>query len=190
MPIRRLLKKFVADQNGNVAIICAVAILPMLVIAGGATDIARHEAFRVQLQDSVDRAVLAAASLTQSRTVAQTVNDYLKTLPFITAVTVKNTSTITLNSREVTVTASYNMDTAFLPLIGINTIMVNATATAKEKRSNIELSVMLDISGSMVGSKYTNLKSAATSFVRTMLTNETQADTSMRLVPYSGQVNL
>ena len=190
MPIRRLLKKFVADQNGNVAIICAVAILPMLVIAGGATDIARHEAFRVQLQDSVDRAVLAAASLTQSRTVAQTVNDYLKTLPFITAVTVKNTSTITLNSREVTVTASYNMDTAFLPLIGINTIMVNATATAKEKRSNIELSVMLDISGSMVGSKYTNLKSAATSFVRTMLTNETQAYTSMSLVPYSGQVNV
>lgn len=190
MPIRRFFQSFIDDQSGNVAIICAAAMVPMLVIAGGATDIARHEAFRVQLQDGVDRAVLAAASLTQTRSVEQTVDDYLKTLPFIEQVEVKFTSKTTMNAREVTVAASYNMDTAFLPLIGINAIMVNASATAQEKRSNIELSVMLDISGSMVGSKYTNLKSAATSFVRTMLTSETRAYTSMSLVPYSGQVNV
>ena len=196
MPIRRLLQKFIADQNGNVAIICAVAILPMLVIAGGATDIARHEAFRVQLQDGVDRAVLAAASLTQTRTVEQTVNDYLKTLPFIAAVTVQNTSKTTANSREVTVSASYNMDTAFLPLIGINAIMVNASATATEKRSNIEISLMLDISGSMrfrepasAPTRISLLRPAARDFIDAMVTPQSSAYTSVSIVPYAGSVN-
>lgn len=190
MPIHRLIQDFLADRSGNVAILCAVAMLPMLVLAGGATDIARHEAYRVQLQDSVDRAVLAAASLTQTRPSEQTVRDYLATLPFIADVKLVFDIKTTLNSREVTVTASYPMETAFLPLININSIMVNASATAQEKRSNIEISVMLDISGSMAGSKYTNLKTAATSFVRTMLTSETKSYTSMSLVPYSGQVNV
>ena len=61
----RLFRQLLADQNGNVTIIVAFMIIPMLVLAGGATDIARYEMHRVQLQDGVDRAVLAAAALTQ-----------------------------------------------------------------------------------------------------------------------------
>lgn len=190
MPFGRLISDFIGDRSGNVAIICAFAFLPMLVLAGGATDIARHEAYRVQLQHAVDRAVLASASLTQSRAVEVTVGEYLKTLSFIDDVEVESNADTTLNSREVTVSASYPMQTAFLPLIGINTLMVRASASALERRSNVELSLMLDISGSMVGSKYTSLKSAATSFVRAMLTNETKSYTSMSIIPYAGQVNV
>ena len=62
MPFIRILRDFLADRGGNVAIISAFAIIPLLAIAGGATDIARHEAYRVQLQDGVDRAVLASAA--------------------------------------------------------------------------------------------------------------------------------
>jgi hypothetical protein len=162
----------------------------MLVLAGGATDIARHEAYRAQLQDSVDRAVLAAASLTQKRNVEKTVEDYLSSVPFIDEVKVTYTQKQLLNSREVAVSAVYPMKTAFLPLIGINIINVNVSATAMEKRSNVELSLMLDLSGSMEGNKYTNLKSAATTFVRTILTDETKPYTSMSIVPYAGQVNV
>ncbi|WEK03240.1 MAG: pilus assembly protein [Candidatus Devosia phytovorans] len=190
VPLTTLLQRFLHDTGGNVAIITAVAILPMIIIAGGATDVARHEAYRVELQDGVDRAVLAAASLTQTRSIEQTVNDYIATLPYSDKITLSFTNRSSINSREVSVSASYTMETAFLPLLGINTLIVNAAGTALEKKSNIELSVMLDISGSMAGNKYTNLKSAATSFVRTMLTNETKAYTSMTLVPYAGQVNV
>lgn len=190
MPLKTLLRRFATDGSGNVAIICAAAILPILVIAGGATDIARHEAYRVQLQDGVDRAVLAAASLTQTRPVKQTVDDYLKSVSFIDKVTLAIDQKTQLNQRSVTVTATYPMDTAFLPLIGITMIPVSATATAVERRKNVEMSLMLDISGSMEGSKYTNLKSAATTFVRTMLPTEARPTTSISIVPYAGQVNV
>jgi Flp pilus assembly protein TadG len=184
------LRSFAADCRGNIAIISAFAFLPMLLIAGGATDIARYESYRVQLQDGVDRAVLAAASLTQTRTVEQTVEEYLKSLPFIDEVEVQFASATSINSREITVTARYPMQTGFLPLIGINSLTVAAAGTALERRSKIELSVILDISGSMAGSKYTSLKSAATQFVRTMLTERSKAYTTISVVPYAGQVNV
>ncbi|MHA6690666.1 TadE/TadG family type IV pilus assembly protein [Devosia sp. A449] len=190
MPFGGIFRRFLGDGSGNVAIMVAAAFLPILIIAGGATDIARHEAYRVQLQDGVDRAVLAAASLTQTRPVEATVADYLKTLPFIDAVTLKFTQVNAINRREVSVQASYEMATAFLPLIGINSISVNAGGTAVERRSKIELSLTLDLSGSMDGSKYTTLKSAATTFVRTLLTPESSVYTTMSIVPYAGQVNV
>ena len=192
MPFIRLLRDFLADRQGNVAIISAFALIPMLVIAGGATDIARHEAYRVQLQDGVDRAVLASASLAQKRTVEQTVNDYLDTLGFVDEVSVEYTSQKTLNSKQVTVTARYPMPTGFLPLIGINTIMVTASATAVERAQNIEISLILDISGSMrEGSptRISRLKPAAKNFIDAILTSESKTYTSVSLVPYAGSVN-
>lgn len=171
-------------------------MLPMLVVAGGATDIARHEAYRVQLQDGVDRAVLAAASLTQTQPIEKTVRDYLKTVPFMDAVTLDIDHSTTINAREVSVTATYDMATAFLPLIGIETIGVSATATAMERRSNIEISLMLDMSGSMrfrepasAPTRISLLRPAAKSFIDALLTPETAAYTSVSIVPYAGSVN-
>lgn len=184
------LKGLFSHEGGNVAVIVAFVFLPLLVIAGGATDIARHEAYRVTLQDGVDRAVLAAASLTQVRPVEDTVRDYLKTIDFIDDVALTFDSSNTLSRRQVTVTARYEMATAFLPLIGINTISVRAAGAAVEKRSNVELSLMLDFSGSMVGSKYTRLKSAATEFIDAILTEQSKATTTISIVPYAGQVNV
>ena len=196
MPFKRLFQNFVRDRSGNVAIICAFAMLPIIVLAGGATDIARHETFRVQLQDGVDRAVLAAASLTQTRPIEQTVRDYLKTVPFMDKVTLTIASSSTTNDREVTVTARYTMETAFLPLIGINSIGVNAMATAVERRKNIEISLMLDMSGSMrfrepatAPTRISLLRPAAKEFIDAMVTPQSAGYTSVSIVPYAGSVN-
>ena len=196
MPFKFSIRDFIANSDGNVAIISAFAILPMLLLAGGATDVARHEAYRAQLQDGVDRAVLAAASLTQKRPVEDTVRDYLKTLPFAADVALDFQHTTSTNERQVTVTASYQMPTAFLPLIALNTIAVNASATALEKRKNIEISLMLDISGSMrfrepstAPTRISLLRPAAKSFIDTLVTADTSAYTSVSIVPYAGSVN-
>lgn len=187
-----MIGRFSNDQSGNVAIIVAVCFVPLLVLAGGATDIARHESYRVQLQDGVDRAVLAAASLTQTQPVEKTVNAYLSSLPFIADVDVQFQTTNSTNVRQVTVVATYTMETAFLPLIGIETIDVTSRATAIEKRQNIEISLVLDISGSMrYGSptRISLLKPAAKQFIDTILNEQSAAYTSVSIVPYAGSVN-
>lgn len=188
----RAIRRFLADDRGNVAIICAFAFIPLLVIAGGATDIARHEAYRAQLQDGVDRAVLAAASLTQTRPIEDTVADYLKTLDFADDVTLQFNHTTATNRRQVSVTASYEMATAFLPLVGINAITVGASATAVERRSNIEISLVLDISGSMREGNPTKiglLRPAARNFIDALVTPQTASYTSLSIVPFAGSVN-
>ncbi len=193
MFFRRAIRRFFADDRGNVAIICAVAFLPILVIAGGATDIARHEAYRVQLQDGVDRAVLAAASLTQTRPIEETARDYLSTLSFSDDIELTFTHSQTPTLREVRLVAAYEMETAFLPLIGINSITVGASAKAVERRKNIEISLILDISGSMreggTPNRLARMKPAANGFIDAILTSTTAAYTSVSLVPYAGSVN-
>src|SRR5690606_7769544 len=112
----RIVYDFLRDSKGNVAVIVAFLILPMLVLAGGATDLARAESHRVQLQDGIDRAVLAAASLTQTVTVETTIRDYLKSLDFVDEVELTFDYDLSINARDVKVTASYDMPTGFLPL--------------------------------------------------------------------------
>ncbi|MCS6761077.1 MAG: hypothetical protein MO846_03090 [Candidatus Devosia symbiotica] len=155
--------------------------------------ISRYEFYRVQLQDGVDRAVLASASLTQTRTIETMITDYLQSVPFIDDVTVTFVPSTGATYRQVSVVAQYSMATGFLLLIGINAITVNATATAIEQRKNVEISLMLDMSGSMRFSsprRIDLLKPAAQEFIDTILTPKTAAYTSVSIVPYAGQVNV
>lgn len=190
------LRRLLHDQQGNVAIISAFMLLPMLLLAGGATDIARYEAFRAQLQDGVDRAVLASASLSQEMSVEDTAAEYLKSVAFIDDVTLDFDYESTLNARDVTITARYSMATAFLPLIGINSMDIVAKASAEERRKNIEISMMLDISGSMRWSSPSSaptrislLRPAAKSFIDALLDESSKDTTSITIVPYAGSVN-
>ncbi|ODT65504.1 MAG: hypothetical protein ABS75_31130 [Pelagibacterium sp. SCN 63-23] len=188
-----LARHFARDEGGNIAIIVAFLLMPMLLLAGGATDIARYEAHRAQLQDGIDRAVLAAASLSQSVPVEKTVADYLKSLGFIDNVKLDYDYTLGLNARSIKVTAGYEMPTGFLPLIGINSLSIVVAAQAQEKRSNIEISMILDISGSMrEGSpqKLSLLRPAAKQFIDTVLTVQSRPTTSISIVPYAGSVSV
>ncbi len=186
------IRRFLRDSNGNVAILVAFLILPMLVLAGGATDLARAESHRVQLQDGIDRAVLAAASLTQTVTVETTVRDYLKSLDFVDEVELAFDYDLSINARDVKVTASYDMPAGFLPLIGIETLPIRVSAAAVEQRSNIEISLVLDLSGSMrfdTPTRLSMLRPAAKEFVDTLLTPESAPTTTISIVPYAGSVN-
>jgi Flp pilus assembly protein TadG len=185
--------RFLGNREGNVAIIVALMIMPMLVLAGGATDIARFEAHRVQLQDGIDRGVLAAASLSQTVSVETTVEQYLKSLAFIDQVDLEFSYTINLNTRNITVTADYEMPTGFLHLINIEELPIHVVATAQERRTNVEISMVLDISGSMrdgTPQKLGLLKPAAKQFIDTILTAQSRPTTSISIVPYAGSVNV
>jgi hypothetical protein len=136
--------------------------------------------------------VLAAASLTQSIDVEETVREYLKTLPFYDDVDLTFDYSVTLNVRNINVRATYQMPTSFLPLINIETLPVAALATARERRGNVEISLVLDISGSMREGSPTKiglLRPAAKNFIDALITSETSARTSMSIVPYAGSVN-
>jgi hypothetical protein len=77
----------------------------------------------------------------------------------------------------------------FMSVMGRDTLPVYARSTAAQGVSNIEVSLVLDISGSMAGRKNAEMRRAAGEFVDIIL-EPSQADTvTLSLVPYNGKVN-
>ncbi len=78
----------------------------------------------------------------------------------------------------------------FMHLIGIDKFDARGAFGAEQSITNVEIALVLDVSGSMQGAKIANLKIAATEFVDNMLGNDPEHRISITLVPYNGQVNL
>ncbi len=71
-----------------------------------------------------------------------------------------------------------------------NFLELNAFAEAEERVNNVEISMVLDISGSMgSGSKMSNLRDAANTFVDAVVNESTTDLVSVSIVPYSEHVS-
>ncbi|MBL4811512.1 MAG: VWA domain-containing protein [Rhodobacteraceae bacterium] len=172
------------------AIFSLFLIMVMLITGGMAVDLMRLETHRIRLQATLDRAVLAAADLEQTLDPETVVRDYFAKadlLDDLTSVIV----TEGLNSRTVNAVATTDVDMIFMRMMGIDTMVAPAAGTAAESVTDIEIIMVLDVSGSMgSNSKLTNLKTAAEDFVATVFSGDSEGRISIGIVPFNGQVNL
>lgn len=146
----RSYQSFKSDQSGAITAFALVAFLAMFVAVGMGMDFMRQEAHRAELQDALDRGILAAATFTNEDTVEVTVRDYLKSSNLMDSdLNLLVTSQKTAASTRVNATASYDIGTFFLKIVGINDLGVSASGSAMQGVSNVEISLALDISGSM-----------------------------------------
>ena len=191
-------RAFVFDRKGAVAPLLAVSLVPILLGAGVAMDIARLTASRASLQDAVDAANLALARLPASTSPAD-----LKTKAeaWIRANlddgNVQNlvvaTPTRTIGQIQLDVTGS--VSTSFSGLLGVTTMGVEGHSTVKFGTSEIELALVLDNTGSMNSDgKLAALKNAANTLVNT-LEESAQASGNpnalkIGVVPFSMTVNV
>lgn len=183
------LRRFVHDEDGSMIVFGLVLFTIMLMIGGLAVDLMRFESTRTALQQAADRCVLAAASLTQALEPADVVNDCMlkaDKAQYLTGVQVDEG----LNYREVTATATAATNPMFMHLMGIDELDAPAASKAEQKITNVEIVLVLDVSGSMAGTKLSKLKTAAKEFVDTLLAKDINNRISIAIVPYNAQVNL
>ncbi|MFV2034454.1 MAG: pilus assembly protein TadG-related protein [Halocynthiibacter sp.] len=177
------------DEGGSLIVFALFMFVLMLMIGGLAVDVMRFETTRSKLQNTLDRAILAAADLDQTLDPQAVVEDYFAKAGmsnFLVSVNVDQG----LNYRTVSATTSADVKTIFMGLMGINTLTAPAQGTAEERVSNVEISLVLDISGSMgSNNKIANLRTAAKQFVNTVIRTEALDLISLSLVPYTAQVN-
>jgi len=183
-------RRLARQTNGNVAMVFALLLVPLIAMGGAGIDLARYEAIRVEMQDGLDRGVLAAASLSQKEKPEDTLRSFMKNLDYAQDIALNFTETKGLNSRKINASAAYVMNTTFIHLIGVRQLSIAAVSTAEEAKQNIEMSLMLDMSGSMNGNRIKNLKKAAQQFIDQVLTDETKDYTTITIVPYAGHVNI
>ncbi|MDJ0630033.1 MAG: pilus assembly protein TadG-related protein [Rhodobacter sp.] len=192
-PLRRRLMPraavFRRDEDGSLIVFSLFIFVLMLIIGGLAVDLMRFETTRTKLQNTVDRAALAAAALNQELDPATVVGDYFERSgmsQFVNSVTVSEA----INFRMVDIDADVNVPTHFFSMVGIENLGSPADSIAQESIGDVEISLVLDVSGSMNSySRLTNLKAAAKDFVDTVYDASEDDAVSTAIVPYATQVN-
>jgi hypothetical protein len=95
-----------------------------------------------------------------------------------------------LSSRDLQATARAATDSFFLHIIGIEAFDAQAVSRAAQAITNVEITLVLDVSGSMLGAKITNLRTAASHFVADMRDSGPNQRVSITVAPYNAQVHL
>lgn len=201
IPGSGLLRRLVRNEDGALIILSLQLFILMLVCTGVAIDLVRVEERRAVIQNTLDRAALAATSLSQNLDPAYVVNDYLKKsgLDYLDINPVVEQGNFH-EWRRVTIVAKDKMPTIFKPFTGVDYLSANANSQAIEAIGNVEISLVLDVSGSMgdtvsSSTRIALLKTAAKNFVNSMFDKVQPASApagrlSISVVPYNQQVIL
>ncbi|WP_439477279.1 ubiquitin-activating E1 FCCH domain-containing protein [Brevundimonas sp.] len=201
--MKTFLRRLVSDARGNVAMLFGLSLPVLILMTVGGVDIHRASTVRVNLQDALDAATLAAARSPYSededlREVGlATLRANLKAYPDI--ILHEEETTFSLNDDAVVV-ASSKVDVKtlvaniFLPPYGKfmdDYLPVGAHSEVNRSSRNLEVALVLDITGSMSGSRITAMKAAAQDLVDLVVQDVQEPYyTRMSVVPYSIGVNM
>ncbi|NBZ89978.1 pilus assembly protein TadG-related protein [Stagnihabitans tardus] len=188
--LRHALIRFRRSEDGSLVVFGIIILVLMIMIGGIAVDVMRYEARRTELQNTLDRSTLAAASLTQELTPTDVVHDYFLKAGILDSLRSVQV-TQGMNFRNVDASAISDTDPLFLHMMEIDRLDAAGQSTAEQRINNVEIMLVLDVSGSMGNnSRLVNLKTAASDFVETVLSRDTENKISIGIVPFNGQVNL
>ena len=189
------LGQFFADRAGNIAVSFAIAVTPLVAGIGGALDYTRTYTIGAEIQSALDTGVLAAASLSQTREPEEVVRAYVEAAiaeheGVIEDLVVTVTPNVAINARDVHAEAQVTVPTVLLGVAGIQRLSLTRMSEATEQVRNLEIALVLDVSGSMWGSKIEALRDAATEFVQVVMAGDVSDMTSISIIPYNGGVRL
>ena len=183
------MRAFARDDSGAMAAPTIFFFLAMLAVGGIGIDLMRMERDRTVLQYTLDRAVLAAADLDQPLAPEVVVQDYLSKAGMEEYYQPPEVSQgLGYKSVESTINTTFNAH--LLKFSGGGDMPMYANSRAEETIGSVEISMVLDISGSMDSNRrLINLKSAAHSFIDQITQNTNTDNLSISIIPYATQVN-
>lgn len=188
-----LLGRFCADRRAAVAVALSVAIVPVVALLGVATDAGRAYFVQMRLSQAVDSAALAGGRAFTEAFQTDDINRYfVGNFPdgYMNATIQPLDITVDEVDGTVEVIASAEVPTTFMRVLDIDHITVQARAVVKRAVRGMELAMVLDVTGSMSGSKIASLRAAANSLVDILYGDrETVNDLWVSVVPFTARVN-
>ncbi|NEU11223.1 pilus assembly protein [Methylobacterium sp. BTF04] len=199
MPLARL-RRFWSHRDGNVAIIFALASLPLLGFAGAAVDYGLATRLRTKLQAAAD-----ASTLMLCQTASTTTNTVLNAQALVSMTSYMGSSvgltvnplTITASPRKILLTAGATAPMFFGGFLNRTSNGVSVQSQcASPMPKTFEIALVLDTTGSMAnsggsGSKLSAAQTAASNFIDYVKNNSAfSADTRISIVPFAASVNV
>lgn len=193
-------KRMVGDCSGAVALMFAGSVFLLAAIVGGAIDFAQAYRAQNQIQATLDAATLAAARVKQTggsdEAAAAAANFYLEGLRSSLPIQGPMSVDVIDGGTSVRAIADVRHKTGFLGAVGLTSLNVGANSIASfgigsAGSTNVELSMMLDVTGSMSGAKLDALKDAAADLVGIVVAeDQSNATSKVAMVPFSSSVRL
>jgi Flp pilus assembly protein TadG len=196
-----ILRRFARDTKGNIAITYALALIPMIGVAGFGVDGSRTLLTKFELQAALDAAALAVGSTRdQSVDLEQRLEDFTRENYNASNTTAPVVVLPPDPTGKFTVTASTKVNTFFMNALGVKTVDVSVNTTINSETNGMMLSMVLDNTGSMSGGgKIASLRSATETMINILygVPKGTPAASvpdnpliKVSLVPYVTAVNL
>ena len=188
-----MLYNLLRSQEGSMMPLVALVVVGMLGASGAAVDTGRAEIVQSKLASSLDAAGLAAGATVSTVDIEEETTKYLNANfnNYMGATITDVAVTANADNTIFTLTATAELPTTFMRLLGSETITVSANSEITRAISGLELVMVLDNTGSMDGQKLTDLKTSATDLVNIMYgDNESVDDLWIGLVPFSQAVNI
>lgn len=164
----RLIRRFCSDRRGNIAVIFAIACVPLISAIGCAVDYSLATRMKAKLQSAADAAgvasisenspgYLAAAAMSGNGSVAAAVTDANKVFDGNVSTTsgytnLSRTSTVTKTGIKLTsnVTFSADVPVTFMKILGYQKITVTGSSSSSASFTPyLDFYLTLDVSGSM-----------------------------------------
>lgn len=190
------IKKWIHDEAGSLAIAMSIMLPVIITAVGVGVDLGRAYVVQDRLSRALDAAALAAASSTGTTAVIEDrFQDFFAANYPPAALGDPYNLTFSQTEDEVSVSASADVETTFMSLVGIDSLTVDASAVVIKALRGLEVALVLDNTGSMWGTMNGQpniyaLKTASRNFV-TILFDRVEEDDQVRIgiVPYAAMVN-
>lgn len=188
-------RSLMRDTGGASIVFVAASIVPLMAFIGLGTDAARGYLVKARLSQALDAAGLAGAQNAYDPPVMNQDIQMFFAANFPSGFMDSTLTGPTYNydepNNKLTVTASAKVPTTFMRVLGFNDMTVSSTTEVTLQSRNVEVALVLDITGSMAGQRIIDLKDAANELID-IVVHDTQTPfySKLGLVPYSIGVNV
>ena len=187
------LLRFTRANDGAVAIIFALALIPLLLAGGAAIDLGRAYMVKSRLGYAIDAAALAvgASTSTDETELNSIMMAYFQANYPTYEMGTPATPQMTLTDSEVKIYATAEVSTTLMNIVGVHELTVSAATTVIRETKGLEVALVLDNTGSMGTTKMNNLKSASYIFLDILYGSDNQNDLlKVSVVPFAATVNV
>lgn len=192
-----LVMTFAENRRGNVAILFALTLLPVMFMVGSAIDYSRALTVDTKMQSALDATALALSKLAPTLNQAQLSEQARRTFTTIFGNSQSSVESVSATyadagKKTLTVTAAASLPTAFMMIAGVDRIPIGASSTVSWGDTRLRVSLVLDNTSSMAtGGKLDALKTASRSLLTRLRGFAANAgDVYVSIVPFNKDVNV
>jgi len=192
----KIVRVFARTRGGNVALIFALAVIPIVGLVGAAIDYSRANSARTAMQTALDATALMlskeASTLTQAQLNQKATDYFTANYHRADAINIQVTPQYSATGQSLTLTGSAQIDATVARVLGQKQLPISASSTVEQGTTKLRVALVLDNTGSMNAfGKIDALKTAAHQFLQIMQSaSRNPGDIQVAIVPFAVQVNV